>query len=91
MVIGSVVPRRDVESSETVRKYLFERFARAPFPVAMGLAAGHLPQPRTLALGVPVRAGPGRIAAALFHRTGRSMSVPGPPQTDRDATSYGIS
>ncbi len=55
MVIGSVVPRRDVESSETVRKYLFERFARAPFPVAMGLAAGHLPQPRTLALGVPVR------------------------------------
>jgi len=55
MVIGSVVPRRDVESSETVRKYLFERFAHAPFPVAMGLAAGHLPQPRTLALGVPVR------------------------------------
>lgn len=55
MVIGSVVARRDVESSETVRKYLFERFARAPFPVAMGLAAGHLPQPRTLALGVPVR------------------------------------
>jgi muramoyltetrapeptide carboxypeptidase len=55
MVIGSVVPRRDVESSETVRKYLFERFARAPFPVAMGLAAGHLPQPRTLPLGVPVR------------------------------------
>jgi muramoyltetrapeptide carboxypeptidase len=55
MVIGSVVPRQDVESSETVRKYLFERFARAPFPVAMGLAAGHLPQPRTLALGVPVR------------------------------------
>jgi muramoyltetrapeptide carboxypeptidase len=55
MVIGSVVPRLDVESSETVRKYLFERFARAPFPVAMGLAAGHLPRPRTLALGVPVR------------------------------------
>ncbi len=55
MVIGSVVPRPDVESSETVRKYLFERFARAPFPVAMGLAAGHLPQPRTLPLGVPVR------------------------------------
>jgi muramoyltetrapeptide carboxypeptidase LdcA involved in peptidoglycan recycling len=55
MVIGSVVPRRDVESCETVRKYLFERFAHAPFPVAMGLAAGHLPRPRTLALGVPVR------------------------------------
>jgi muramoyltetrapeptide carboxypeptidase len=55
MVIGSVVPRRDVESSEEVREYLFERFAGSPFPVAMGLAAGHLASPRTLPLGVPAR------------------------------------
>jgi muramoyltetrapeptide carboxypeptidase len=55
MVIGSVVPRRDAESPETVRAYLFERFAGSPFPVAMGLAAGHLASPRTLPLGVPAR------------------------------------
>ncbi len=55
MVIGSVVPRRNVESSEAVREYLLKRFARAPFPVAMGVAAGHLPRPRTLPLGVPAR------------------------------------
>ena len=55
MVIGSVVPRRDAESSEAVREYLFERFGGSPFPVAMGLAAGHLASPRTLPLGVPAR------------------------------------
>ncbi len=55
MVIGSVVPLRNAESSETVREYLFDRFARAPFPVATGLAAGHLPRPRTLPLGVRAR------------------------------------
>ena len=55
MVIGSVVPRRDAESSETVRAYLIERFSGSPFPVALGLAAGHLANPRTLPLGVPAR------------------------------------
>ena len=53
MVIGSVVPRRDGESAETVRAYLRGRFAGAPFPAAMGLSCGHLKSPRTLPLGVP--------------------------------------
>jgi muramoyltetrapeptide carboxypeptidase len=52
MVIGSVVPRRDRENAGTVGAYLRERFAGAPFPVAMGLACGHLESPRTLPLGV---------------------------------------
>ena len=55
MVIGSVVPRRDGESSETVRSYLVQRFSGSPFPVALGLAAGHLANPRTLPLGVSAR------------------------------------
>lgn len=55
MVIGSVVPRRDAEPSEAVRGYLVERFSGSPFPVAIGLAAGHLASPRTLPLGVPAR------------------------------------
>ena len=55
MVIGSVLPRREVESSEAVREYLFERFSGSPFPVAMGLCAGHVASPRTLPLGVPAR------------------------------------
>jgi len=53
MVIGSVVPRRDGESAETVEAYLRERFAGAPFPAAMGLSCGHLESPRTLAIGAP--------------------------------------
>jgi muramoyltetrapeptide carboxypeptidase len=55
MVIGSVVPRRDGESAETVRSYLRERFAGAPFPAAMGLSCGHLESPRTLPLGAAVK------------------------------------
>lgn len=55
MVIGSVVPRRDGESLEMLRAYLGERFAGSPFPVAMGLAAGHRESPRTLPLGALVR------------------------------------
>jgi muramoyltetrapeptide carboxypeptidase len=55
MVIGSVVPRRDGESTQTMRAYLEERFAGAPFPVAMGLASGHLARPRTLPLGARAR------------------------------------
>jgi muramoyltetrapeptide carboxypeptidase len=51
MVIGSVVPRRDGESRETVRDYLRDRFRGAPFPVAMGIQAGHLNNSRTLPLG----------------------------------------
>jgi len=53
MVIGSVVPRRDRENAGTVGAYLRERFAGAPFPVAAGLACGHLESPRTLPLGAP--------------------------------------
>ena len=54
MVIGSVVPGRG-ESPDAVRDYLRGRFRTAPFPVVMGLPAGHLEAPRTLPLGVPVR------------------------------------
>lgn len=66
MVIGSVVPRRDVESPEAVREYLFDRFAGSPFPVAMGLAAGHMATPRTLPLGVPARLDLGETPRLLF-------------------------
>ena len=55
MVIGAVVPAGRNGSPGTVRDYLRERFAGSPFPVAMGLPAGHLPRPRTLPLGTPVR------------------------------------
>lgn len=54
MVIGSVVAAR-TDSPRQVEEYLRERFARAPFPVAWGLPAGHLDRPRTLPLGLPVR------------------------------------
>ena len=54
MVIGSVVPGRG-ESPDAVRDYLRGRFRGAPFPVAMGLPAGHLDAPRTLPLGLPAR------------------------------------
>jgi muramoyltetrapeptide carboxypeptidase len=52
MVIGSVVSRDRAETPERVREYLRDRFRTAPFPVAMGLPAGHLPRPRTLPLHV---------------------------------------
>lgn len=55
MVIGSVVPRLGGESPETVRAYLRDRFRGAPFPVAMGLPAGHLANSRTLPLGARAR------------------------------------
>jgi muramoyltetrapeptide carboxypeptidase len=55
MVIGSVVPRPAGESAEVVRDYLRQRFGASPFPVAMGLPAGHLATPRTLPLGARVR------------------------------------
>jgi muramoyltetrapeptide carboxypeptidase len=66
MVIGSVVPGRG-ESPDAVRDYLRGRFGGLPFPVAMGLPAGHLDAPRTLPLGLPARltldgAGGGSIA-----------------------------
>jgi muramoyltetrapeptide carboxypeptidase len=54
MVIGSVTPPAG-ETSALVREWLADRFGRAPFPVAVGLPAGHLPRPRTLPLGVRVR------------------------------------
>jgi muramoyltetrapeptide carboxypeptidase len=55
MMIGSVVSRDRSEAPRTVREYLRARFREAPFPVAMGLPAGHLARPRTLPLGVSVR------------------------------------
>ncbi len=54
MVIGSVVPGRG-ESPDAVRDYLRGRFLSFPFPVAMGLPAGHVDAPRTLPLGLPAR------------------------------------
>jgi muramoyltetrapeptide carboxypeptidase len=55
MVIGSVLPRPGGESPEAVRQYLRQRFEGAPFPVAMGLQAGHLENARTLPLGARAR------------------------------------
>jgi muramoyltetrapeptide carboxypeptidase len=55
MVVGSAVSRDRAETPERVREYLRDRFRSAPFPVAAGLPAGHLPRPRTLPLHVPVR------------------------------------
>lgn len=51
LVIGSVVPDARKESREQIQEYLRDRFRGVPFPVAMGLPAGHLPRPRTLPLG----------------------------------------
>jgi len=64
MVIGSISPgSRGGESPGTVEAWLREYFAGAPFPVVLGLPAGHLARPRTLPLGLPVRvdADAGRI------------------------------
>jgi muramoyltetrapeptide carboxypeptidase len=69
MVIGSVVPGRG-ESPDAVRDYLRGRFRTAPFPVVMGLPAGHLEAPRTLPLGLPVR-------LSLNGEGGGSMSFTG--------------
>ena len=69
MVIGSVVPRRDGESRETVRDYLRERFRGAPYPVAMGIQAGHLENSRTLPLGATAR---------LVLGNSRSLTFEGP-------------
>jgi muramoyltetrapeptide carboxypeptidase len=57
MLIGSISPgaRGGGETPETVAAWLADRFRGAPFPVVCGFPAGHLPQPRTLPLGVPVR------------------------------------
>jgi muramoyltetrapeptide carboxypeptidase len=54
LVIGSVVPHTQKGSREQIREYLRERFRGSPFPVAMGLPAGHLPRPRTIPLGAPL-------------------------------------
>lgn len=55
MVIGSVIPDAREDSAKRIWEYLCDRFSRAPFPVALGLPAGHLPRPRTLPLGTRVR------------------------------------
>jgi muramoyltetrapeptide carboxypeptidase len=54
MVIGSLNPAPP-ETPELLRDWAASRFREAPFPVAMNLPAGHLPRPRTLPLGAPVR------------------------------------
>ncbi|HYR46822.1 MAG TPA: LD-carboxypeptidase [Thermoanaerobaculia bacterium] len=55
MVIGSVSPGARSESPQEIAAYLRERLRGSPFPVAMGLPAGHLERPRTIPLGVRVR------------------------------------
>lgn len=57
MVIGSIAPgrRAGAESPDDVRAWLEQRFAGAPFPVAMGFPAGHLEETRTIPLGARVR------------------------------------
>ncbi|HTY41311.1 MAG TPA: LD-carboxypeptidase [Thermoanaerobaculia bacterium] len=64
MLIGSISPGpRGGESPEIVGAWLRDYFAGAPFPVVSGFPAGHLPRPRTIPLGAPVRvdAGSGRL------------------------------
>jgi muramoyltetrapeptide carboxypeptidase len=65
MVIGSLGPPPG-ESPESLREWLEDRFRGAGFPVAAGLPAGHLPRPRTLPLGVPVRLSLGQEPALEF-------------------------
>ena len=57
MLIGSISPgaRGGGETPETVDAWLADRFRGAPYPVVRSFPGGHLPQPRTLALGAPVR------------------------------------
>ncbi len=57
MVMGPVaLPNSSrADSADALRGWLLSRFEAAPFPVAMGLTAGHLANPRTLPLGAPVR------------------------------------
>ncbi|HEX9690001.1 MAG TPA: hypothetical protein VGB47_13115 [Thermoanaerobaculia bacterium] len=57
MVIGSIAPgrRAGAESPDDVRAWLEQRFAGAPFPVAMGFPAGHLEETRTIPLGARIR------------------------------------
>ena len=55
LVIGSVSPGVRFESPLEIAAYLRERLRGSPFPVAMGLPAGHLERPRTIPLGVRVR------------------------------------
>lgn len=57
MLIGSISPgaRGGGESPEAVASWLADRFRGAPYPVVRGFPGGHLPRPRTLPLGMPVR------------------------------------
>lgn len=56
MVIGTIAPGREgAESPDAVRAWLADRFAGAPFPVAMGFPAGHRLDTRTIPLGARVR------------------------------------
>jgi muramoyltetrapeptide carboxypeptidase len=53
MVIGSIAPRNGdrADRLSALQSWLVQTFSQAPFPVAQGLPAGHLPSPRTLPLG----------------------------------------
>jgi muramoyltetrapeptide carboxypeptidase len=53
MVIGSIAPRNGDRAGRlsALQSWLVQTFSQAPFPVAQGLPAGHLPRPRTLPLG----------------------------------------
>jgi muramoyltetrapeptide carboxypeptidase len=69
MVIGSLVPPAG-EAPDGLRGWIAERFCRAPFPVAMNLAGGHLPRPRTLPLGVRVLFTPGNGGGLAYLEPG---------------------
>ncbi|MEP6994117.1 MAG: hypothetical protein ABI968_06295, partial [Acidobacteriota bacterium] len=56
MLIGSISTgaRGGDDSPQAVSAWLARRFAGAPFPVVCGFPAGHLPEGRTLPLGLNV-------------------------------------
>jgi muramoyltetrapeptide carboxypeptidase len=70
MVIGSVVPGSPAESWRDVEEYLAHRWKGAPFPVARNFPAGHIPNPRTLPLGIRVRLELGEAPALTFLEPG---------------------
>jgi muramoyltetrapeptide carboxypeptidase len=57
MLIGSISTGAGGggDSSDALDAWLQDRFAGAPFPVVKGFPAGHIPNTRTLPLGVRVR------------------------------------
>jgi len=74
MAIGSTPAGGPQETPEQIRQYLEDRFRDSPFPVAVGLPAGHLPRPRTLPLGPRVRLSLGDGGELTFLETGLSVA-----------------